>query len=86
MQSNEKIHQPACLLAHDLLNKLSAIIGFCDLLIEKAEERGQDQECVKWLATVNDLSKSAIKTLVEHQCELAVVIRRRAKPRKRVLA
>jgi hypothetical protein len=86
MQFNREQHQPACLLAHEQINKLSAIIGFCDLLIEKAEERDQDQECVKRLVSLHDLAKSAIKTLVEHQCELAVVIRRSAKSRKRVLA
>jgi light-regulated signal transduction histidine kinase (bacteriophytochrome) len=85
MQSNQKKHQPACLLSHDLLNKLSAIIGFCDLLMEKAEEKGEDQECVRQLGTVNDLARSAVKTLLEHQCELSVVIRRSAKPQKHVL-
>jgi hypothetical protein len=31
-------HQPACMPAHDLLNKLSVIVGCCDLLNEMKEQ------------------------------------------------
>ena len=34
MGSKELRHQPACMVAHDLVNKLSAIVGHCDLLNE----------------------------------------------------
>ena len=30
-------HQPACLTAHNLIGKVSIILGNCDLLIEKME-------------------------------------------------
>src|ERR1035441_3054375 len=50
MQFGEK-HQPACVLAHDVVNKLSAIVGFCDLLVENAEQR--DTECVKRLMSIH---------------------------------
>ncbi len=79
MKSKDKKHQPACLLAHDLVNRLSAIIGCCDLLIEKAEPQGDG--CMKQLVAIKDLAESAVKTLAEHQCELSVVMRR-SEPQK----
>ena len=72
MHSTGKKHQPACLLAHDLVNKLTAIIGYCDLLIEKAEE---ETECAKRLRLIHNLAKSAAKELAEHQCQLSSVVR-----------
>lgn len=72
MHSTGEQHQPACLLAHDLVNKLSAIIGYCDLLIEKAEE---ETECAKRLRLIHNLAKSAAKELAEHQCQLSSVMR-----------
>jgi hypothetical protein len=72
MQSNLEKHEPACLLAHDLVNKLSAIIGYCDLLIEKAEE---NTECAKRLSLIRKFAQSAAKELADHQCQLSSVIR-----------
>jgi light-regulated signal transduction histidine kinase (bacteriophytochrome) len=73
MQLRGEKHQPPCSLAHDLVNKLSAIIGFCDLLVEKAEQ--QDAECVNRLTSIHALAASAAKQLTDHQCELSVLIR-----------
>lgn len=67
MQPNAKLHQPACLVAHHLVNKLSAIIGHCDLLSADAE---QGTECAKRLALIHDLAKSAAKELTDHQREI----------------
>ncbi len=39
MKSNKARHQPACALAHEMLNKLSAIIGNCDLRIGESKFR-----------------------------------------------
>ena len=81
MQSNGEKHQHACLLAHDVVNKLSAIIGFCDLLVENAEQ--PDTECATRLTSIRELAKSAAKQLIDHQCELSVLIRS-TKPAKRL--
>jgi hypothetical protein len=75
MQSNAEKHRPPCLLAHDLLNKLSAMIGFCDLWIEKAEQQSTNEEFMKRLVSIQALAKSAAEELKEHQCELSVLIR-----------
>ena len=72
MQFGEK-HQPPCLLAHDVVNKLSAIVGFCDLLVENVKRR--DTECVKRVMSIQELAKSAAEDLIEHQCELSLLIR-----------
>ena len=72
MSAVEK-HQPACFLAHDLVNKLSAIVGFCQLLTEKAGQ--QDSERLNRLSVIHDLAQSAAKHLTEHQCELLAVMR-----------
>jgi light-regulated signal transduction histidine kinase (bacteriophytochrome) len=73
MQANRRVHQPVCLLAHDLINKLSAIIGLCDLLIGTAER--QDTECAKYLTSIHELAKSATKELIDHPCQLSLIIR-----------
>jgi len=72
MPSNEEAHQPACLLAHNVVNKLTAIVGLCDLLKEKAEQ--QDAECVDRLTRIQGLAKLAAKELIDHQCNLSSII------------
>ena len=64
MQFTTAKHQPACLVAHDVVNKLSAIIGFCDLLQESVVQ--QNPECNQRLGLIHDLAQSAAKELVEH--------------------
>jgi len=64
--------QPACMLAHDLVNKLSVIIGHCDLLGAKAEP---GTECVKRPTAIHDTAKSMATELTNHQCKLSAVIR-----------
>jgi light-regulated signal transduction histidine kinase (bacteriophytochrome) len=72
MQSNWGKPEPADLLAHNVVNKLSAIIGFCDLLIEKAEK--QDAECARRLTIIHELAKSAAKELTDHQCHFSPIV------------
>jgi light-regulated signal transduction histidine kinase (bacteriophytochrome) len=73
MYSNSEKHIPTCLVAHDVVNKLSAIIGFCDLLEERVEQ--QDSECAQRLRVIHDLAQSAAKELVEHQGHRSAAIR-----------
>ena len=72
MLSNGGCHEPTCLLAHRLVNKLSAIIGNCDLLNEQVEA---GSECAKRLSLIHDVAQEMAKELNEHQCELAEVVR-----------
>jgi light-regulated signal transduction histidine kinase (bacteriophytochrome) len=68
MQSNAVRHQPGYLVAHNLVNKLSAIIGHCDLLSQNA---AQGTECAQRLGMIHDLAKSAAKELTDHQKQIA---------------
>jgi hypothetical protein len=61
------------MVAHNLVNTLSAIIGHFDLLNEKIE---QGTEAAKRLATVHALAASAVKQLTEHQRLLAAARRK----------
>ena len=60
--------QPECPLAHTLINKLSTVIGNCDLLLEKAEEDSPELSRMK---LIRDTAKSMAADLIEFQCDLA---------------
>jgi hypothetical protein len=67
MGSKKVCHQPACMAAHDLINKLAAIVGHCDLLNEMTE---QGTKSAKTIAVIRDIAESSIKELREHQREI----------------
>jgi DNA-binding FrmR family transcriptional regulator len=67
MSSKSDGHRPVCMVAHDLLNKLSAIVGQCDLLNEVIE---QGTDCASRLAAIRDIADAAVKELIEHQRRL----------------
>ena len=60
-------YQPNCILAHELVNKLSVIVGHCDLLTEHVSE---DARLLKRLLTIREIAKSMAKDLNDHQCHL----------------
>jgi hypothetical protein len=64
MASKGRRHQPAYMFAHSLVNKLSAIVGNCDLLYENTES---GTEYARRLAVIRDLAESAVKEIMEHQ-------------------
>ena len=64
MKSRQKRHQPACLAAHNLIGKVSIILGNCDLLIEKMEAGTEE---ARRLAVIRETAKEVVKELVEHQ-------------------
>jgi len=65
-------YQPICMLAHDLLNHLSVIVGHCDLL---TEEQDEDSECRKHLLSIREAARSAAADLKKHQCRLDTLLR-----------
>lgn len=65
-------YQPSCMLAHDFINKLSVIIGRCELLNEMVEE---NSECSKRLLMVRDIANSMVEELRQRQCHLDVMTR-----------
>jgi hypothetical protein len=64
MASEREPREPASVIVHNLINKLTAIVGHSDLLIESTE-RGT--EYARWLTLIRDLAESAAKELVEHR-------------------
>jgi hypothetical protein len=62
MQSAEDRDRSVALLTHDLINKISAIVGNCDLLLDSAEEGTEQARRLNLIldmanATAADLKK-----------------------------
>jgi hypothetical protein len=61
-------YPPECPLAHDLINKLSVIVGQCDLMLEKTPE---DSPVLKQMLLIRTMAKSVAAELGQLQCDLA---------------
>jgi len=57
-------HQPNCMMAHTLINKMSVIIGHCDLMAEQ-EQMGSPQRT--HLGLIRDIARTMTEELREHQ-------------------
>ncbi len=63
---------PVCMLAHEMINRLSVIIGNCDLVGTKIPA---DSECSKRLAAIRESARIMAAELNRHQCELNGLMR-----------
>jgi hypothetical protein len=65
-------YQPSCLLAHELVNKLSVVVGYCDLLTDQMPEDsvGQGQ-----LRKIREIAKAMVEELNAHQCSIEAMTR-----------
>lgn len=79
-QSSANKHQPECPLVHALINKLSAVIGNCDLILENTPEDSQQLARIK---LIRDTVKSIVAELVKFQCDL---VRRHVEKTRRASA
>ncbi len=70
--SNVGCYEPACLLAHRLVDKLSVIVGCCELASAEVEP-GSD--CAKRLDVIQDAAAEMAKELSVHQCRLSEAVR-----------
>jgi hypothetical protein len=69
--TNRVRHQPTCLLSHYFINKLTVIIGSCQILQEKAERSDRfDTECTHRLAVIEEVAKGMVDELNDHECRL----------------
>lgn len=64
MSSDGGRHESACMVAHDLISKLAAIVGRCDLLNTKTK---QSDGSTKHIAAIRDIAECAIEELRKHQ-------------------
>ena len=73
MRAKKGRHEPVCMVAHDMVNKLSAIVGHCDLLIEMTTAK---TEHARRLVMIRELAESAATELKEHQRNIEAQRRR----------
>jgi len=69
---NEPGGRHFCLLAHNVVNKLSAILGHCEILDAEAHA---DPQCIERLHKIRDLASSAAAMLQNGECEVEAVTR-----------
>jgi signal transduction histidine kinase len=69
-------HLPACVLAHELLNKLSVIVGYCDLLEEDAR---LDPKAQVQVGAIRNVALKMAEYLNTHQCALETAAREEAR-------
>mgnify|MGYP001606955445 CR=1 FL=1 len=62
---------PSCSLAHDLLNKLTAIMAQCDLLLPESTTPADAQR----VHVIQDLARQIAQRVVQHQCTLDEILR-----------
>jgi len=72
MQDSVPVPVPAaydrlCVLAHDLNNKLSIIVGECELL---SEHDGVTPECVQRLTRIKEIAISMSKRINSSDCRM----------------
>jgi hypothetical protein len=65
-------YRPRCILAHEMINKLTIIVGHCDLLKESTPE---DSHCLERLRAIGEVAKSMADELNRHQCHLDTMFR-----------
>ena len=62
---------PVCLLAHEIINRLSVNIGNSGLVREKTT----DSDCAKRLLSIRESARNLVVELNRHQCELNRLLR-----------
>lgn len=66
-QESPNKHQLECPLAHTLVNKLSVVVGNCDLLIEKTP---LDSPLIPRMKLIRETAQSMAADLLEFQFDL----------------
>lgn len=67
VSSAERHQQMEPPLAHDLINKLSVIVGYCDLLVEKTPD---DPSVQRQAQLIRSTARSMAADLARFQCDL----------------
>ena len=60
-------YQLDCPLAHDLINKLTVIVGTCDLLVERTPENSPS---LAQMLMIRNVARSMATDLGQLQCDL----------------
>ncbi len=67
MQPKRGPHEPDCQASHDSINKLSAIVNHCDLLLEQTSGGSEIEKRIK---TIRRIAQEGIAQMKEHQKEI----------------
>jgi len=65
-KSNGGSYMPSCMLAHHLINRLTVIVGYCDLLIH---EDPRDPNHSHRLSQIREIAHATAEELSEHPCQ-----------------
>jgi hypothetical protein len=64
--------EPSCCLAHALINRMSVVIGSCDLVINRLEKLAvEDAECIRRMQAIREAAELAVQDLTGQLCPLA---------------
>jgi len=66
-ESGSGKYQLDCPLAHDLINKLTVIVGTCDLLVERTPENSPS---LAQMLMIRNVARSMATDLGQLQCDL----------------
>ena len=61
-------HEPTCMLAHSLIDKLANLVNYCDLLNHEVESGSRVTQRV---SVIQKIAREVIEELVDHQRKLA---------------
>jgi len=72
--SHRDEYQASCMLSHDLINKLTVVVGTCDLLQQRIEQLAgkADPDFVKKVALIRKVSKEIVEQMAKHTCRMDV--------------
>jgi hypothetical protein len=68
MNSKRGRHQPGCIAAHDCINKLAAIVGHCDLVLELTKS---GSEIEKRIQKIRGIAQQGIAEMKQHQQDVS---------------
>lgn len=67
-------HHPRCSLSHLCMNKLSVIIGSCQLLLEEQDRSKKAAAWVRRLELIQEAARDLVNEVRTHECELEAKI------------
>jgi hypothetical protein len=68
-RQNREVYEPKCCLAHHLINRLSIIVGSCDLVLERLDQLGcNDLGYRKRLGIIHQAAEACAEDLTIQIC------------------
>jgi len=63
--------EPMCMLAHDLLNKLTTVIAECEMLLQE----DADSPASHRVRVIREMSVRMAEHVSRHQCQMSEILR-----------